>query len=265
VKHGASWYQREPLAYLGGVQGMPMRLHAVYGVVIDLCYAHGGAINNDPKWISGWFSDMGSAAVRKAIAELIELGKLTVDEDGSLTQKRAKNEAKTREKLRETAVETGRKGGINSGKARAAAREINGIAEGSASSKTKQIRLDKITEEDREAKASLERSRFSEFWDAYPHRDGKRNRAGAAKSYERAVKRGVPQQTIIDGAKRAIGDRRVRDGFARDPTTWLNQEGWADEIDPNAPPSLSRGSNRGERLDDLAEQLKARLTFQRFA
>jgi hypothetical protein len=114
----------------------------------------------------------------------------------------------------------------------------------------------------REAKASLVQSRFSEFWDCYPHRDGKRNRAGAEKAFARAARR-VSEQVIIAGAERAHGDRRVRDGYARDPTTWLNQEGWADEVDPNVHPFPNRRQNDGERLDDHLDALKARLAVQR--
>jgi uncharacterized protein YdaU (DUF1376 family) len=118
------------------------------------------------------------------------------------------------------------------------------------------------SKEEREAKASLVRSRFSEFWDCYPHRDGKRNRAGAERAFAKASRR-VSEQTIIDGARAAHGDRRVRDGFARDPTTWLNQEGWADEVDPNVHPFPNRRQNDGERLDDQLDALKARLAVQR--
>jgi hypothetical protein len=48
MKSGTDWYAREPIAYLGGVQGMTARQHAVYSVVVDLLYIHGGSINNDP-------------------------------------------------------------------------------------------------------------------------------------------------------------------------------------------------------------------------
>lgn len=78
MRTGAPWYQRRPQAYLGGVQGMPARLHAVYSVVLDLIYLHGGSINNDPRWISGWIGDMGPAAVRRAIDDLSNMGKLIV-------------------------------------------------------------------------------------------------------------------------------------------------------------------------------------------
>jgi len=128
MRNGAEWYKREPVAFLGGVQGMTTRQIAVYTIMLDLIYEHGGSINNDPKWIAGWFSDMGSAAVRATISELIALGKLEFEGE-KLTQRRAKNEAKTRQKLRENREKTGQKGGVSSGFSRSAARENSDLAE----------------------------------------------------------------------------------------------------------------------------------------
>jgi hypothetical protein len=97
-----------------------------------------------------------------------------------------------------------------------------------------------------EGKPSLVHSprptRFDEFWNVYPHRGGaKKGRKPAEAKYASAVRAGVSEQEIIDGAKRAKMDRRVRSGFARDPTTWLNQAGWEDEID------VAREDNNGNR------------------
>lgn len=75
--------------------------------------------------------------------------------------------------------------------------------------------------------------RFDEWWNAYPHRDGKRGKKPAQAKYDRLVRGGVSEQTLIDGAIRSRGDKRVKDGYARDPLTWLNQAGWEDE--PSAP------------------------------
>lgn len=133
MRNGSEWYKREPVSYLGGVQGMTAREHAVYSIVLDLIYVHGGAINNDPKWIAGWISDMGSAAVKRTIESLVERGKLAI-EDGQITQKRAKNEAKTKEKLRENAQKTGKKGGKKSADLRRQAKENNDLPEGCATS-----------------------------------------------------------------------------------------------------------------------------------
>lgn len=81
-------------------------------------------------------------------------------------------------------------------------------------------------------------SRFSEFWEAYPHRDGKRGKKPAMAKYDRLVKGGISAQVIIDGAKRYRSDKRVMNGYARDPLTWLNQAGWEDEHD--APQATGR-------------------------
>lgn len=128
MRNGAEWYKREPVAFLGGVQGLTSRQIAVYSIVLDLIYEHGGSINNDPKWIAGWFSDMGSAAVRSTISELVAIGKLEFEGD-KLTQRRAKNEAKTRQKLRENREKTGQKGGVSSGFSRSIAKENNTLGE----------------------------------------------------------------------------------------------------------------------------------------
>lgn len=129
----------------------------------------------------------------------------------------------------------------------AAKREVNSHA-GSLGGKAKALKYREVAlanatktpkqpeseSEDRDKSLSPRASRFDEFWAVYPHRGGvKRNRKGAAQKFALAVKRGVPEQTLIDGAKRYATDRRVVDGYARDPTTWLNQEGWTDEVEPS--------------------------------
>tara|TARA_R110000751_G_scaffold240169_1_gene340802 strand:+ start:47 stop:865 length:819 start_codon:yes stop_codon:yes gene_type:complete len=93
MKSGMNWYKRNPVDYLGGVQGLTTKEHAVYSVVLDLIYQHGGEVNNDPSWIAGWIKDMGSSSVRNTILSLIEKGKLTENET-KLTQKRAETEVK---------------------------------------------------------------------------------------------------------------------------------------------------------------------------
>jgi len=139
MKHGSDWYKREPTAYLGGVQGMSSKEHAVYSIIIDLIYQHGGSVNDDPAWFAGWVSDMSPAAVRKAIASLIERGKLERDGD-QLTNKRAKSEAKTKENLRETRGKHGKKGGVYSGVSRSALNDNNGLSEANALPREEKIR-----------------------------------------------------------------------------------------------------------------------------
>ncbi len=108
---------------------------------------------------------------------------------------------------------------------------------GTAAGQTRRTyeRKDAINNTDANA-SDASAGRFAEFWASYPHRDGKRGRKLAEAKYRAAVKRGVSEQTIIDGAKRAHADPRVKAGYARDPTTWLNQAGWDDEIAPTVTP-----------------------------
>ena len=146
MKHGADWYKRDPAAYLGGVQGLTAREHAVYSVILDLIYAYGGSVNNDPRWIAGWISDMGAAAIRATIQSLAARGKLIVTET-EIRQKRAENEVKTRENLRENRQKAGKKGGKNSAKSRAELKENNEIGQANASTFAQPIREEKRREE----------------------------------------------------------------------------------------------------------------------
>lgn len=143
MKQGADWYKREPLAYLGSVQGMSSKHHAVFSVVLDLIYVHGGAINNDAGWIAGWISDMGAASVRRVIQDLVDKEKLEIDGD-QITEIRAKTEAKTKKELRETNANSGRIGGINSGKSRRGSNNNNDLDKASGSSEKQ---ADKIRED----------------------------------------------------------------------------------------------------------------------
>ena len=123
---GLEWYKRQPTAYLKDVQGLSMKEHAVFSVVLDLIYQHGGSVNNDPKFIAGWISDMGAAAVRRAISSLVERGMLMVEGD-QLTQKRARSEAKTKQKPSENGEKTEEKHQKNSSDFEGAANENNDL------------------------------------------------------------------------------------------------------------------------------------------
>ena len=149
MQRGLDWYKRDPIAFLGGVQGLTAKQIAVYTVALDLIYQHGGSVHNDPGWIAGWVSDMGQSSVRKTLSNLIELGKLSIDENGDLTQKRAKTVAKTQQNLRETRQKTGRKGGENSAKIRSENNKNNDLEEASASNQNTadKNRGEKIREE----------------------------------------------------------------------------------------------------------------------
>lgn len=112
MKTGLRWYKREPAAHLGGVQGLTVVQHAIYSVILDLCYAHGGEINNDATWISGWIADLGPKRARRVIDDLVANGKLILGANGMLTQSPCAREAAANDRARAQAAEAGKKGGL---------------------------------------------------------------------------------------------------------------------------------------------------------
>lgn len=137
MKRGLDWYKREQRSILDAIRAARMtdRQAAIYNIVIDLIYEGGGETPDDPRHIASYLSNVGQAAARTTIQQLIDMGKIfRVGE--MLHQKRAENEAQTRENLSETRAKTGRLGGISSGKSRRERRENNNLSEANASSKT---------------------------------------------------------------------------------------------------------------------------------
>lgn len=164
---GLDWYKREPVAYLGDVQGLTSKEHAVYSIIIDLLYTHGGSIRNDPKWISGWISDMGISSVRKSIASLGANDRITLEvTEGEISQKRAKTEAKTKQNQRETAQKNGSKGGIKSSENRRNASENNDIpvANGSSEIQAEKRREEKIEKRITKVIPKNKGTRLSDEW-----------------------------------------------------------------------------------------------------
>ena len=93
---------------------------------------------------------------------------------------------------------------------------------------------------------------FEDFWNSYPHRNGKKTKKDEAKVlFRRAIKSGVSFQEIADGVKAMERDTDVLRGYGRGPVPWLRQRGWTDEI-PEAPPQFSAingGQNEPSRTD----------------
>ena len=80
-------------------------------------------------------------------------------------------------------------------------------------------------------KGGTEKTDFDLFWEAYPKQKGK---GDARKAFEKAIKKGVTVQMLIDAVNRQrCGDQWTRDNgqFIPYPSTWLNQERWDDGPD----------------------------------
>lgn len=81
---------------------------------------------------------------------------------------------------------------------------------------------------EREPKMSHILDQFKLFWEIFPRRQAK---GGALRAFGSAVRRAKAEE-ILAGAKRYAAERKGQDRkFTCLPTTWLNQDRWADEAD----------------------------------
>ncbi|WP_288950480.1 DUF1376 domain-containing protein [uncultured Paracoccus sp.] len=228
--NGLPYYKAYPRDFIEGTIGMPFEIKCAYRVVLDLIYMQGGNLPDDARYISGL---LGCTIKKwKTIRQhLIEAGKIEVSGE-FLTNNRAIIELKTLSKLQEKQRE-----------------------KASRPRKNKDLHQPQQSQPEPDTDISPPippegdvLGRFQEFWDAYPHRGGqKKNRKGAEAKYRSAIKRGVTHETIMAGVEAMRRFPDVQRGFARDPATWLNQEGWADEAP--AQPALAVVNDRPKRGD----------------
>lgn len=121
------WYKRYPDNFLAGMARLTLEEKGAYNVVVDLMYARGGPIADEPRWIAG----MCNCSVRKWTtirARLIDLGKLVAG-DGSLWNERAMAELGEAVKEAEKQRENGSKGGNKSAEMRTQAKENNDLGQ----------------------------------------------------------------------------------------------------------------------------------------
>ena len=79
------------------------------------------------------------------------------------------------------------------------------------------------------------RDRFEEWWSAYPRKTAK---GAARKAWATAVKKTTPDiliAALLEQRSTLAMDLRPEGDFRPHPSTWLNAERWADELEPQAP------------------------------
>jgi hypothetical protein len=88
--------------------------------------------------------------------------------------------------------------------------------------------------EQRAARKTAER--FLDFWTVYPMKKGRANAEAQwrAKGYD-----AIADRIIADVKRRIIEDRQWLDGYAPHGSTYVNSQGWLDEIEP------TKGANGG--------------------
>lgn len=119
------------------------------------------------------------------------------------------------------------------------------------------IPISKPLEEGKEfmnARATPAPSRWPEFKNAFPKRAGDYDWKKAEAKFSKHAAKGVPEETMIDGARRyaAFCDAEGKTGtqYVRQPTTWLNNEGWKNDYTP------SRKTGINTHFDDIRAGLE---------
>src|SRR5262245_49998526 len=69
------WYKRDPNAALTGMASLTLEERGAYNTVLDLIYAHGGAVDDDYTFIAGWLR-VDVRVWKRIRSRLIEAGKL---------------------------------------------------------------------------------------------------------------------------------------------------------------------------------------------
>ena len=78
------------------------------------------------------------------------------------------------------------------------------------------------------AEESLLEKMFSAFWEAYGNKKGKKN---AFKAFSKINPSEELFQKIMDGVEKYHQSRKWREGYRKEPATWLNGECWNDEYE----------------------------------
>lgn len=107
---GRAWYKRYPSDYLHATMPLNLPQKGAYGVALDLMYEHGGPIADDPKWLAR-VCGCSIQQWRKIRQELIDIGKLTITEDGRLSNGRMMREMLKQRGEGDVLSAAGRRGG----------------------------------------------------------------------------------------------------------------------------------------------------------
>ena len=234
---GLEYYKAYPRDFFEGTVGMRGQLKGFYRMVLDLIYMHDGLLMKDYNHVSG-LTGYGKTQCKRMLQELLDMEKIHIwtENDEFFTQKRAVSELKTSRKFQENQSKKAIKRHENNNLAKTTALP-NNMPE-VCHHKTTRPQDSLLRDPDNFPVPKVEKNkpiRFEEFWDEYPHRGGSKKGKKLSKAkYEKAVKSGVSEDIIISKAKELHRDKMVVDGFAKDPATWLHNEGWNDEIETHS-------------------------------
>lgn len=149
----AEFYKLDIADWNEGTAMLTLEQEAAYLRIVNAIRLNGQAISFNQFALCGMWR-CNERKAKRLLQELIDAGKITI-EDGRIVNRRAVDEASTLSRLRADRQSAGRRGGIESGKARAKPLENNETGETSASTREEKRR----EEENRESGVELARAR----------------------------------------------------------------------------------------------------------
>jgi len=235
--NGLPYYKAYPRDFIEGTIGMPFEIKCAYRVVLDLIYMQGGELPDDARYISGLLG----CSIRKWNAirsELVAIGKLVVSGE-FLMNDRAIIELETLAKLQDKQRENGRQ-----------------------PKKIKRLAKPRLNQPEPEPYNPLplerggdEKDHFSEWWEAYPKRDGANPRKAAQQKYELAIRKGANPDELLRGVKAYAAElqKKGKAGteFVMQAARFINQEIWRDYLDK--PTTASAAKPGVATLDSISE------------
>lgn len=292
MKTGDLWYRRQPIAFLGGIQGLSAPEIAVYSVTLDLIYQHDGPIHNDPKWIAGWISDMGAAAVRNTLRALMEKGKLFLTECGRLHNPGAaeyfferdnppEDDAKTGGKRRENRAKTGGKRRENGGKTEGKRGKNDPFSDPEPNDNNNLVALARVKEEKRREEIEEKEPYGSQketdpegrpIAVSTPPEDPPPGRAKPATAMPRDA--GISKSMLLYAITKGLTEAQARDQFEAFKDHALSKRrllsdwdaGWRNWLrSPYQSPSHRRTTTHAQRTDDAFDALGEHLARKSFA
>ena len=207
------------------LEGTIALTHVERSVYITICasiYAIGGPVELEHvhKFCPGH-------GFKRAVEGLVRKRKVTLTGTEVDSQRCASELARARQRT-DSALANGMKGGRPSGLQKPGGFE-NQKPINHQSSTTIQQPSKKNARESALPAAPFEKD-FEDWWEVNRHKIGK---GAALKAYQKARRKGVPQETLIAGMERYVA-AKPEDRPWCNPATWLNQERWTDEPDISA-------------------------------
>jgi uncharacterized protein YdaU (DUF1376 family) len=237
-------------AYLADTTHLTTEEHGAYMLLLAAMWRRNGVVPDDDK-DNARILGLTPVKWRKIKARLMATISGFIVENDTITQEKLQKTWKNTQEKIDKNKQNGAKGG------RAAASNNNDLGQANATVSVKpkssipEPEPEPVKKESTNVllaqSSSFSASDFQDFWDAYPHRNGKKGRPNAEKSFARAIKSGATLEQIAAGVSSMQNDPDVRKGFARDPTTWLNQKGWTDEFDAQQPQSKAINGGRNDQ------------------